>query len=208
MAERKGGLYALLASPLIYEMLQRAMGLAGVRREFLGNFLRARRGDRVLDIGCGVATLLDHLPEVGYVGFEPNPAYVEAARRKYGDRGTFHVGRFDKQAASRLQPFDIAMAVAVLHHMSDTEALELFGLLATVLKPGGRVVTLDNVFVEGQNPLARLLISFDRGQNVRSPDGYAALVGDAFSHVAGAIFHKGFPPYTYWMMTASDPRSI
>jgi SAM-dependent methyltransferase len=200
--ERKRGLYAALTHPKLYETVQRLMGADARRRDFSHEFVRARPGDRVLDIGCGPAHLRAHLPEVEYFGWEPNASYVEKARKTYGDRGTFHVGFFGPEQARSLDPVDIAIVSAVLHHMDDAQASELFALLRQVVKPGGRVITLDNVFIERQNPIARLIIGFDRGRHVRSPVGYEALARGVFAHVTGTVVPQSFPPYTYFYMTA------
>ena len=200
--ERKHGVYAALRHPTLYETVQRWMGADRMRRDFAQHFVRAQPGDRVLDIGCGPAHLRAHLPDVEYFGWEPNAAYVATARRTYGDRGTFHVGLFGPAQARLLAPVDIAIVSAVLHHMDDAQASELFVLLRQVLKPGGRVITLDNVFIERQNPIARLLIGLDRGRHVRSPAGYEALARGAFAHVDGTVVAQTFPPYTYFFMTA------
>ncbi len=201
--ERRRGLYSALSRPTLYETVQRLMGPADRRRRhFAQHFVRAEPGDRILDIGCGPAHLLAYLPDIEYVGWEPNAAYVAKARKSYGDRGTFHVGLFGPEQARELAPVDVAIVSAVLHHMDDAQASELFELLRQVLKPGGRVITLDNVFIERQNPIARLLISLDRGRHVRSPAGYETLARGAFEHVRGTVVAQAFPPYTYFFMTA------
>lgn len=155
----------------------------------------------MLDIGCGPANLLDHLSDVEYIGWEPNPAYVEAARKKFGSRGTFHVGYFGEDEAASIEQVDLAIVCAVLHHLDDNQARELFSLLRKVVKPGGRVVTLDCAYRKNQNPMARLLVSLDRGQHQRYPESYEKLATNAFQDISGELVNQAFPPYTYWIMT-------
>ncbi len=204
MAQRNGGLYRLLQSPVVYETLQAVMGGDKGRQEFATIHVRARPGDRILDIGCGPGHLLSYLPDgVDYVGWEPNPHYVEHARRTFGGRGSFHVGLFTDEEARGLASFDIVIVSAVLHHLGDGEARSLFRLLRGVLEPGGRVVSIDGVFAPGQNPLAKLLISLDRGTHMRSAEGYKALARADFARVEGRVLHRRFPPYTHFVMTAA-----
>ena len=58
---------------------------------------------------------------------------------------------------------------------------------------------MDGVYVEGQSPIARYLLSKDRGEYVRSPKSYETLAKTAFASVRTFIFHNlSFPiPYTH-----------
>src|SRR5687768_8485487 len=90
MSHHSSGLHRILDRPRIYDRLQRFLGAERARRRVVDEFFRPVRGAKLLDVGCGTGSLLDYLPEdIEYVGFDLNPAYIEAARERYGQRAKF-----------------------------------------------------------------------------------------------------------------------
>jgi hypothetical protein len=79
-------------------------------------------------------------------------------------------------------------------------------LAPIALEPDGRFVSIDPVWAEGQNPVARFLISKDRGVHVIDSAGYASLARHEFSQVNGGIRHRTWHPYTHWIMECRTPR--
>ncbi len=190
----------VLAVPLVYRVWGWLVG-GGDRGAFAREYVRAREGQRVLDIGCGPADVLQWLPRVDYTGFDSNPDYIRSATSNYGDRGRFYCQRVSEQSLSDHRGFDIVLALGVLHHLDDDEAERLFRLALAALVPGGRLLTLDGVFVKGQNPIARLIISHDRGEHVRDEAGYRALAGRVFAKVKPAVrTDLNRIPYTHIIM--------
>ncbi len=189
MAEVRTGLRRLLRSARPYDALQRLVGEVRVKTEFIDRYGRIRAGERVLDIGCGTGRTLDYLPAVEYLGFDPNEAYVAAARARYGARGRFVCAGVESACLDGEPRSDVVLAVAVLHHLDDAAATRLFALARERLAPGGRLVTLDAVRTPGQSAIARFLIDHDRGQNVRDEEGYVALARGVFRGVRSTVRH-------------------
>lgn len=201
MSQITHGVRAIFSSPRIYDGFQNLMGATRIRQELVRDFIRPKPGMRLLDIGCGTAEILSFLPqEVEYWGFDISSRYIDAAHARFGARGHFHCGLFSSHHVNELPEFDIVIAFGVLHHLSDDEARSLFALAKEAIKPDGRVVTIDPCFAEGQNPIARFLISKDRGQNVRAAEGYQGLPDLNFSKIDGQVRHRNWIPYTHWVM--------
>lgn len=200
MAQITSGIRAMLSSPRLYTAFQDLMGARKGWQRFVAEFVRPTPGCRILDIGCGPGDLLNYLPTVEYRGFDVSAAYISYATKKFADRGHFQCKILQKEDLPSLPKFDVVVASGLLHHMDDNQAHVLFELAYEALVPGGRLLTVDPVFEEGQNPLARYLITKDRGQNVRSGADYEGLAAGVFEQRKVIIRHKRWIPYTHCFM--------
>lgn len=189
MAQRTRGIYAVFSLPSAFDAFQRMVGGTVAKRRFVQEYVRAREGQRVLDIGCGTGAMLEHLPRVDYVGFDLDPDYVAKAQAKLGSRGTFKVGDVGQLQADPNERFDLVLAYGVLHHLDDAEAQALFKLAHAVLNPGGRLVTGDPVISDDQSRLARRIVKMDRGKNVRTQAELTALCDGLFRQTKATILH-------------------
>lgn len=196
----------LLGAARVYSLFENAVGATRARRLFLERHARPRAGERVLDIGCGPADILAELPAVEYHGFDLSPAYIDAARKRFGARGTFRVQAVTRDVLKDYAGFDLVLAVGVLHHLDDAVALDLFGIAKEALKPGGRLVTLDGCFAPGQSPLARRLLQNDRGEFVRDEAGYLGLARRVFPGTRATVTSEFLRvPYTHCVMECPRP---
>lgn len=185
MAQITSGVRAILSVPLVYSVLQSIVGTGKSKTRFINEHLKITDGDRILDIGCGTGMLLDYLPStVRYVGFDSSEAYISHAKRKYGVRGQFFRGKVENSSTGELNNFDRVVAIGVLHHLDDQEAIKLFDLARKALKPNsGEFHSIDPCYVPDQSTISRFLVSRDRGKNVRVASGYESLALEVFSDV-------------------------
>lgn len=202
------GLHRILDRAGVYDAVQKLLLRSGSRERYVREFVRPFPGCRILDIGCGPAEILACLPQsIGaYVGFDMNPDYVAAAQQRWGGRGRFHCAKVEATSVESRDTYDIVLANGIIHHLDDKEAQHLFQIGHQVLRPGGWLVTYDNVHVEKQHWFARWLIARDRGQAVRTRAGYEALARASFPQIDSHILHDTLRvPYTILIMRCIRP---
>jgi hypothetical protein len=82
--------------------------------------------------------------------------------------------------------------------LNEEEAIALFEVAKSVLKPGGRLITFDGCYREGQSRIARFILSQDRGRFVRTKEEYERLAKRVFSQVQLDIYDDlARIPYTH-----------
>jgi ubiquinone/menaquinone biosynthesis C-methylase UbiE len=155
----------------LYDPFLRWVMREGVFKTRLVREARIAPGQRVLDLGCGTATLtllVERLhPDARVTGVDGDPKVLEIARRKVEAAGS-RIG-LDRGLAYELQypdaSFDRVLSSMVFHHLTPQHKLQTLREVARVLAPGGSLHVVD---FGPTTPLReRLMGLFEHGQNVR-----------------------------------------
>lgn len=173
---------------MAYQLWWNAVGGPGWAEVLVNEYIQPTAGDRVLEIGCGPGTIVSYLPQAEYLGFDLSARYIELAKRRY-PRAQFLCERVSKFSLARHQNYSVVLALGIVHHLDDEEASQLFQIAFDALRPGGKLVTADGVWVDHQSPAARWLLRRDRGAHVRSEVEYVKIASHAFSNVKSSIRH-------------------
>ena len=203
MSQKNKGIYSLLSNTFFYSLVQRVMSGTSFRKKIVKKYI-TKHNVKVLDIGCGPAEILDTLPEIKYYGFDINPIYINSAKRKYENKGKFFCKKFTNKNTKYLPKFDHVLLLGVLHHLSDQEINKLMPNIKKVLKRKGNIITLDNIFINKQNFIAKFLIQMDKGENVRSKKGYLNILKNHFKKINSKIYHQKFIPYTWFVANCTN----
>jgi SAM-dependent methyltransferase len=203
------GLRSILALPGAYRSFARLIGAHSARAIFAAEYVRPLRRQRILDIGCGPGDLVPYLAGAEYVGFDSSAEYVASARATYGGIGASFVhDRVGPHLVGRFSSFDTVIASGVVHHLDDADAIQLFEIAHASLRPGGRIVTFDGCYADGQGALARAMLSHDRGRYVRSAEEYVGLASKVFPDVRATVRHDLLRiPYTHVIVEGTRARS-
>ena len=189
----------ILKHPEIYQLYQELGGFFGARVKAIRDYLPIRPGDRVIDIGCGPGHIVKYLPKgIDYAGFDVDEPSIAYARKRFGARGRFECRLFDGAAVKEFGPADVVMMNGVMHHIGDDDLDATLANIRAVLKPGGRLFTLDGAYGPGQGWLETWLLDNDRGVHVREAEGYRRLLDRAFGDVAMHVRNDySRLPYTF-----------
>ena len=203
------GIHRVLSNPGVYRCMSSLLWGTRSYEIFVNTYIRPKTGDKILDIGCGPGDILGFLPPVEYWGFDMNEEYITSARTRFSGKGQFFCKKVSRDAIPGKDIFDIVLACGVFHHLTDDEAVEMFELAHTLLKPNGRFITLDCVYVQGQSYFVRLFLSIDRGKYVRSQGQYQTIAQKYFSDIKVSIRSDLLRlPYNHIIMECQKRKGI
>ena len=184
MSQKNKYIYRLLSNTYFYSIFQRIMLGTSFRSKIVKKFIKKEK--------------------VNYFGYDINPNYINYAKNKYYNKGKFFCKKFSKKEIKKLPKFDHVLLLGILHHLNDEEIASLMKLIKKVLKKNGNIITEDPIFLKKQNPIAKIIITMDRGENVRSKTEYIKLIKKYFTKIKTYIYHQKFIPYTWYVMTCKN----
>jgi cyclopropane fatty-acyl-phospholipid synthase-like methyltransferase len=131
--------------------------------------------ERILEVGCStgnIAEVFSRLPNIQYVGLDIDLSALKRATEKFESAPNLkftEVPFLDFQ--EREKPFDIVLFAGILHHIDDATVEAFLNHSRSLIKPDGRVIVVDPVLPEAQDPkLFHYFSKLERGQFVRSED--------------------------------------
>ena len=145
-------------------------------RALIRKKLNPRSGETLLDVGCGPGNYRSSFA-CQYSGIDINPSYIKMASSRLE-------GRFVVMDGTRLEfadeSFDHVVSVAILHHLTDEQVVQMVREARRVCKPSGRVHLIDIILPVTPNfTFKRIMCHLDRGEYPRTYDHLCGLIAKA-----------------------------
>ena len=203
MSQRKNQIYNFINNPLIYKIIQGVMSGTSFRNGIIKKNI-TKNNLKILDIGCGPAQILEHIPKCDYYGYDIDRRSIQYAKKKYYQKNYhFYCKKFNKTELKKLPKFDFIIFFGILHHLSNKEVYEILKLCKKIMKKNSKLLTEDPILLENQNVIAKFLIKKDRGLNVRDKQEYINLLKKHFKKIKNKVTHQYFIPYTWFTTVCS-----
>lgn len=124
------------------------------------DFAQLTGPETVLDIGCGSGSALRHacrfLTSGRAIGIDPSPEMVQVATKQSESHRKTQDIRFETAGAEAIplpdDSVDVALAINSLHHWQDPDGA--FAEIRRVLKPGGRVILVEEIFADADRGMS------------------------------------------------------
>jgi len=147
-----------------------------VEKRIISEELSPKKGDRILDVGCGTGDLADAFSICDYVGIDLSQEYVDTASE-------LHKGQFKQMDARRLEftneEFDMIFVYGLFHHLSDKDTKSVLSEIERVVKKNGKILILEDIPTRSKlNFYGKLVHYLDRGAFIRPVEEWERLLSE------------------------------
>ncbi|MGB9680909.1 MAG: class I SAM-dependent methyltransferase, partial [Minisyncoccia bacterium] len=173
------------------------------------NVYKLKKGEAILDLGCGTGDILNYIPEgIKYYGIDIRENYISEAEKKFRNKGVFFVEdaiKILKDKTKIIDKVDLIIANGFLHHLDNEEAKDLLNNIRNYLKEGGRCIFLEPVYLFHQKKFSKWIMGLDRGQHIRSESEWKTLISSVFdsfqTHILQGLI---FLPYIHILIECKN----
>ena len=198
----------LLNIPEVFNFYEKLVGDRKYKKFISKHFLEISSNHSVLDVGCGPGNLIPFLPEnIDYTGVDISKKYINYAKKKYKDKS--FICSSATEISIQDKKFDSIIVDSVFMSLSDESAKIVTKITHSLLKPNGTLFLMDGCYVDNGNFWANLLLSQERGNNIRREQNYREILSNFFLEIHSEIHTNLYSiPYTKILLKAKNPISF
>jgi len=138
--------------------------LDGGKTKQISRFLSGLEFESIVDIGCGPGNWAK-IAKGQYVGIDTSPSFIRSCKKRYAGDPEKRFIQADATEIDLGEPFDLAILISVLHHLSEEEVRRVCRWVAS----SARYFFVLDLYPNPGNPVSRFLYAMDRGNYIREP---------------------------------------
>jgi SAM-dependent methyltransferase len=158
------------------------------------NLLNNYPHQSILELGCGVGSLLKHLKPRHYIGVDISQDFIRVAQRQHQSNKNYQFVCHDALTYTTNQSFDIIIGSSFSHHLSDNQLKHLFTHLSSKIKFKYLLIVDGKPAKTFWKPLLELL---DAGAKFREANQVSRLLPKTLKLVKKGKFISNRPFYYY-----------
>lgn len=151
-----------------YDFFVELLGYGYSQRDKVVKLLKLKKGENLLDVGCGTGTLIiiakENYPNVDMIGIDIDQKVLRIAKKKISKKG-LHIKILEASAGElpfKKNSFDVVVSSLVFHHLPKEVKISALKETYRILKPNGRFLLADfgenGFLVKFWNILSHLLM--------------------------------------------------
>jgi SAM-dependent methyltransferase len=167
---------AVALKPRLWGLFQKVFGDDRTKQETLARFITGP--GRVLEIGCAIGNVAEAFRGFEYVGVDVDRPAIELAASRFPEPNyRFHCLDILEDELPERGGFDHVLLSHTAHHLPDAYLERLIRRSWSLLREGGRLVVLDMVRPEPDEPFRKqFFYKLDRGQHFRTVPEFEAVL--------------------------------
>jgi len=159
----------------VYNRIQRFVGNHRLYHNLIQAYFPTGAPYRILDIGCGTAEIVHHLPDnIEYIGIDLHQKYITAAQSLFPQH-RFICGDCTNLEQWSIPQADVVCLLGVLHHLPNHQAEQVLHSAMAYVAPHGILLTLDGCREANISKLEDFFYAVDRGRYIRNKESYERL---------------------------------
>lgn len=167
-------------------------------KKIIAKHLQVKKGESILDLGCGTGILAPLFPKKYYIGIDIDPSLIETARKRNKDYN-FLVD--DVTTVNLNKKFNYILVCGVIHHMKDIDTINFINKIKSHIDNNGKILIIEAIPpIFNWNLLGHLNRKMDKGAYIRKLQDYKKFFIKDFMILESYNQLGGFADYAVFLL--------
>lgn len=156
----------LFKTPIFYTHIRKlAAGSQENTKRFILSYIKKFKCQSILDLCCGTGDFMIFPKTIEYLGVDINQSFIAYAQNKFKNKKVQFICQ-DILSLNLGKQYDAILLISTIHHFSDAQIMKIIEFLKPIVK---KVVIVADIIPDPPNPISKMLVKLDGGNQIRMP---------------------------------------